>query len=65
MKNELVQNFKVNLEEDGKSIKTVESYVGDTSAFVAFLQVKGVDFNGEMKRLYITSYRNYLIENQY
>jgi integrase/recombinase XerD len=65
MKNELVQNFKVNLEEDGKSIKTVESYVGDTSAFVTFLEGKGVDFNGEMKRFYITSYRNYLIENQY
>jgi integrase/recombinase XerD len=37
MKNELVQNFKVNLEEDGKSVKTVESYVGDASTFVAFL----------------------------
>jgi integrase/recombinase XerD len=61
--NELVQNFKVNLEEDGKSIKTVENYVGDTSAFLAFLESKEVDFNGEMKRFYIT--RNYLIENQY
>jgi integrase/recombinase XerD len=65
MTNKLVQNFKVNLEEDGKSIKTVESYVGDTSAFVTFLEGKGVDFNGEMKRFYITSYRNYLVENQY
>lgn len=65
MKNELVQNFKIHLEEDGKSGKTVESYVGDTSAFVAFLESKGVDFTGEMKRFYITSYRNYLIENQY
>lgn len=65
MKNELVQNFKINLEEDGKSPKTIESYVGDTSAFVAFLESKGVDFNGEMKRFYITSYRNYLIEKQY
>ncbi|WP_017413236.1 phage integrase N-terminal SAM-like domain-containing protein [Clostridium tunisiense] len=65
MKNELVQNFKMHLEEDGKSMKTVESYVGDTSAFVVFLESKGVDFNGEMKRFYITSYRNHLIENQY
>jgi len=32
--NELVQLFKRYLEEDGKSIKTVESYVGDTSGFV-------------------------------
>jgi integrase/recombinase XerD len=45
--------------------KLVESYVGDTCAFVAFLESKEVDFNGEMKRFYITSYRNYLIENQY
>jgi integrase/recombinase XerD len=65
MINELVKRFKIHLEEDGKSIKTVESYVGDTSAFVAFLESKEVEFNGEMKRFYITSYRNYLIENQY
>jgi len=65
MMNELVQRFKIHLEEDGKSPKTIESYVGDTSAFVTFLEEKGVDFNGEMKRFYITSYRNYLIENQY
>jgi integrase/recombinase XerD len=65
MENDLVNNFKIHLEEDGKSIKTVESYVGDTSACVTFLEGKGVDFNGEMKRFYITSYRNYLIENQY
>lgn len=50
MINELVQRFKINLEEDGKSVKTIESYVGDTSAFIAFLEGKGVDFNGEMKR---------------
>jgi integrase/recombinase XerD len=65
MTNDLVQKFKINLEEDGKSMKTVESYVGDTSAFVVFIEGKGVDFNGDMKRFYITSYRNYLIENQY
>ncbi|MDU4853948.1 MAG: tyrosine-type recombinase/integrase [Clostridioides difficile] len=65
MKNELVQKFERYLEEDGKSVKTIESYVGDTSAFLAFLESKGVDFNGEMKRFYITSYRKYLIENQY
>ena len=65
MINELVQRFKIHLQEDGKSVKTVESYVGDTSAFVAFLESKGVEFNGDMKRFYITCYRNYLIENQY
>ncbi|WP_180277995.1 hypothetical protein [Clostridium sp. LS] len=53
--NKLVQRFKIHLEEDGKSVKTIESYVGDTSAFVIFAEGKGVDFNGEMKRLYIIS----------
>jgi integrase/recombinase XerD len=61
----IIEDFKISLIEDGKSIKTIESYVGDTSAFVTFLKGKGVDFNGEMKRLYIASYRNHLIENQY
>ena len=28
MINELVQKFKIYLEEDGKSIKTIESYIG-------------------------------------
>lgn len=65
MTKELVQKFKIHLEEDGKSMKTIGSYVGDTSAFIAFLEAKGVEFNGKMKRFYITSYRNYLIENQY
>jgi len=61
----LVEKFERYLMEDGKKPKTIESYVGDTAAFVVFLESKGVDFNGEMKRFYITSYRNYLIENQY
>ncbi|AGX41809.1 phage integrase N-terminal SAM-like domain-containing protein [Clostridium saccharobutylicum] len=61
----IIEEFKTNLIEDGKSPKTIESYVGDTSAFVAFIESKGVDFAGEMKRFYIISYRNYLIENQY
>lgn len=60
--NELVQKFKIYVGEDGKSVKTVESYIGDTSAFVDFLESKGVEFTGEMKRFYITSYRNYLIK---
>lgn len=65
MINEMIQRFKIHLEEDGKSVKTVESYVGDTTAFVAFLEEKGVDFTGEMKRFYFTSYRNYLINIEY
>ncbi|WP_083585681.1 phage integrase N-terminal SAM-like domain-containing protein [Clostridium kluyveri] len=61
----MVQRFKIHLEEYGKSVKTIESYIGDTSAFVAFLASRGIDFTGKMKRFYITSYRDYLIENRY
>jgi integrase/recombinase XerD len=55
MINELVQKFKINLEEDGKSPKTIESYVGDTSVFIEAVESKGVDFNEEMKGFYIIS----------
>ncbi|APM39453.1 hypothetical protein [Clostridium kluyveri] len=44
---QLIEDFKMSLIEDGKSPKTIESYVGDTSAFVAFLENRGVDFTGE------------------
>lgn len=51
MENDLVQNFKRYLEEDGKSVKTVESYVGDTSAFVAFLESKGSGFQRRNEKI--------------
>lgn len=35
--------------EDGKSPKTIESYVGDIKAFKKFLESKGVDFNGNLQ----------------
>lgn len=43
----LVEKFERYLIEDGKSLKTIESYVGGAVAFVAFLESKLVDFNGE------------------
>ncbi|WP_083585724.1 tyrosine-type recombinase/integrase [Clostridium kluyveri] len=61
----LVEKFERYLIEGGKNTKTIESYVGDTAAFVGFLESKGVNFNGEVKRFHITSYGNHLIENQY
>ena len=38
--------FKISLIEDGKSIKIIESYVGDIKAFKEFLGTEGVEFNG-------------------
>ena len=40
--NEIVENFEISLIEDGKSSKTIESYVGDIKAFKEFLVSKGV-----------------------
>ena len=33
----VIEDFKISLTEDGKSPKTIESYVGDIKAFIAFL----------------------------
>ncbi|MCD2349065.1 tyrosine-type recombinase/integrase [Clostridium guangxiense] len=62
---DFVYKFKKYLMEDGKSPKTIESYVGDIYGFAVYLQNMEVSFHGELKRFYITSFRNYLIENQY
>lgn len=65
MATDFVEKFKRYLKEDGKSSKTIESYVGDVSGFVSYIQNMGVKFQGELKRFYVTSFRNYLIESQY
>lgn len=65
MATDLVEKFKIYLKEDGKSPKTIESYVGDIAGFVAYIQNMGVKFHVELKRFYVTSFRNYIIENKY
>lgn len=49
----VIEDFKMNLIEDGKSAKTIESYIGDIKAFIEFLASKGVEFNGILQRFYI------------
>lgn len=63
--NEIVENFKISLVEDGKSPKTIESYIGDIKAFIEFLGDKGVEFNGTLQRFYVVSYKNFLVESNY
>ena len=62
---EIVQGFARYLTEDGKRTKTVESYGGDTTGFLAYLAQMGTEFTGDLKRFHITSYRNNLVENGY
>jgi integrase/recombinase XerD len=61
----IIEDFKISLIEDGKSPKTIESYVGDIKAFIEFLGSKGVEFNGTLQRFYLVSYKNFLVENDY
>lgn len=61
----IVEEFKTHITEDGKSTNTIQSYVGDVSAFLKYLGTMNVEFDGVLKRFYITSYKNYLIDNSY
>jgi integrase/recombinase XerD len=60
-----VERFANHLLQDGKRPKTVESYVGDTEGFLHYLKQKDVQFQGELKRYQITSYKNHLLESGY
>lgn len=61
----IVSDFEGTLVADGKAPKTVESYTGDIRAFVEWLESKGNIFTGNLKRFHITSYRSYLVQNNY
>lgn len=63
--NDYVAQFQAHLLADGKSPKTVASYVGDVNGFVEWLQGKGTAFTGEMKRFHFTSYRKHLLDADY
>ena len=62
---QVIEDFKISLIEDGKSAKTIESYVGDIKAFIEFLGDKGVEFNGNLQRFYVVSYKNFLVDSNY
>lgn len=54
----IIEEFKINLIGDSKSNNTVQSYVGDITAFLKYLGTMGVEFDGTLKRFYITSYKS-------
>jgi len=62
---DVVAAFRRHLREDGKSVKTVESYTGDVAGFLSYLEAKGADVNGGLRRFHITSYRSHLLESGY
>ena len=61
----IVEEFKTHIMEDGKSTNTIQSYVGDITGFLKYIGTMGVEFDGVLKRFYITSYKNHLIDNNY
>jgi site-specific recombinase XerD len=62
---DITDRFEENLRSDGKGKKTIESYVGDVQGFMKYLNSMGTEFETEIKRFHITSYKNYLLESGY
>ena len=63
--NNLLEAFNQYLIADGKSLATIESYVGDIAGFMEFILGKGITFTGNLQRFLVTSYRKQLIEREY
>ncbi|MHB8984282.1 MAG: site-specific integrase [Carboxydocellales bacterium] len=61
----MVAAFGRHLQEDGKSAKTMESYVGDVTGFLAYLDTKGADNVTGLRRFHVISYRSHLLESGY
>lgn len=62
---DILKSYKEHLITDGKSDSTVKSYTGDIKGFLQWLKVKNVEFEGNLTRFYITSYKKYLVDNNY
>ena len=61
----LVARFEETLVADGKAPNTLESYIGDIRSFLEWLESKGNTFTGNLKRFHVTSYKSYLVQNNY
>lgn len=56
----ILEAYQTHLREDGKSDKTIQSYVTDVKGFLEWLSLKQVQFTGTLSRLYVTSYKEYI-----
>lgn len=63
--NHLLQAFEEFLTADGKGTQTIISYTGDIKGFMTWLTTKDIDFQGQLSRFYITSYKENLLDNHY
>ncbi|CAM3676135.1 hypothetical protein [Brevibacillus invocatus] len=62
---DVIQQFEEYLVENGIVPKTIESHVGEVKAFGVFLEGMGVEQSTGLKRFYISSYKNHLMEGMY
>ncbi|MBY0055142.1 tyrosine-type recombinase/integrase [Brevibacillus agri] len=62
---DVIQQFEQYLVENGIAPKTIESYVGDVKAFATYLAGMGVNDLADLKRFYVASYKNHLIDAKY
>jgi integrase/recombinase XerD len=62
---DILIEFEQDLLDDGKGQGTLKSYQGDVKGFLNWLLDKRVDFSGDLTRLYINSYKQWLIDNNY
>ncbi|WP_019121122.1 site-specific integrase [Brevibacillus massiliensis] len=58
-----ITQFEQYLLENGIAPKTIESYVGDVRGFCEYLRQMGVESETDLKRFYVVSYKNHLVEN--
>ncbi|MGF9796871.1 tyrosine-type recombinase/integrase [Brevibacillus agri] len=62
---DVIQEFEQYLVENGIAPKTIESYVGDVKGFAEYLAGMGVNDLADLKRFYVASYKNHLIDAKY
>lgn len=63
--NELLQSFEQWLFEEGRSPKTIASYVGDVKGFQAYLTEKAVNKQQPLSRFSFVRYKQHLLDNQF
>jgi len=59
-----VQAFEEYLDADGKSSKTLESYLGDVGEFMKYLSIQSVTDASQIRRNHVTAFRNTLIKRE-
>ena len=59
-----VHAFEEYLDADGKSSKTLESYLGDVEEFMKYLAVQSITDASQIRRSHVTAFRNSLLSRE-